>query len=487
MSHYNFLHVFKNNNPEWNSAVSKLKKIMNGVTNFTLDEKYNIIKYDGQFKIITINNFGLPFESTDPEFDYDNTYEYFNDESKFIELFGPIFTQYLKGIKKLSGQQNFSNKVVYFLVRGVSSEIKQGVAEGWHHDYMWAPASYSSIIYLTAGDDKLTTANFCKWEFNKSEKRKFGTDTYGPGIGSIFKREEIYEKYYKNFLQKYKENDYIDFDFGQNVPNIKYAHKIAIRLSNNKVVKAVIVRFDKYRDVEYIYFTLSKYYKYTEEYIDYIMNKEDKLNEFLYGKGDDGSISLSAYNISSKEKKLFSDFKDKTVYKVKFSDWDRNWKLTLFNLNPGSIGYNLLVGPDIYLKLLESVTEYEKQSLLHKYFGEPLYNEYIKKHSSEMSGCPNDKYIEKINDLELYEGLMWDNKNTWHRSPFVPKDSLPMTEKKRIFLNIRMVVVDKNVIAPFDVENKDFSQLQGGFYKKYLKYKLKYLNLKKTIRHLKHQ
>lgn len=486
-TYLNFLKVFKNTDKTWNVAVSELKKLSETINNIMsaidgVNENNCIIKYcDEKFEIISLPDYASAIGG-EPDYDFVSINE-FVEKEKFEKIFYPIFSQYLDGIKSLSGQQNLSGKAVYFLVRISGGELKRGVAEAWHHDYMWAPASYSSIIYLTAGDAKLTTANFCKWNFNKSGERKFGTDIYGPGIGSIFIREEVY-MHYKNFLIKYRENDYRDY-YDKNVlsdTKNQYGHTIAIRLSKNRVINAKIVKFDIYQETEYIYFTLEPYSEITQTFLNKLY--KGNLNEFLYGKGEQGATSLSSYNISIKEKLNFGPdgkINNKTVYKVKFNDWDINWKLRLGDVNPGSIGYNLLVGPDIYNKLLLESTENHKNSLIYLYFGKPLYDEYMSKKSLEISGCPNDLYVEKIDGLELLEGVMWDNKNTWHRSPFIPKEITDTVDGLRHFINIRMVVVDKNINEPFKVKDRDFSQLSGGFYQKYLKYKTKYLSLKKKL------
>ena len=171
----NFITTFKTSNSDWNNAITGLKQLnltmIEGINenNSIIKWTYDDTRTEKEIYSHILSSEGILAMNDDQSYITDNP----ND---IYRLLTPILQQYMTKIK--TDITDINNKTVFFLIRFSSSEIKAGVAEGWHHDYMWAPASYSSLIYLQTAKNKeskadvLTTANFCSWEFNKSATTK---------------------------------------------------------------------------------------------------------------------------------------------------------------------------------------------------------------------------------------------------------------------------------------------------------------------------
>lgn len=320
----------------------------------------------------------------------------------------------------------------------------------------------------------LKAADFCVFGFNKSavkgelrmdtnNKNTFGTDSWGPGMGSIYSRREIYEQY-KQFLEALKKNNMVD-------PKKSDSYSIAIKISDTEIAKATILDF---RDNK-IYFKLTEYSGIPR----YLSDIDDSLKwwklEKLQHKIDNGVDKVTKVN--------------ENEYYVEFDDWDISWKIRLADINPGNISFNLLRGKDKfeeqYNKLLSTKpSDASINNLFFNNFTKPLHEKYLKKNGPP-SGCKESRYFDKFKNedgsiisVNLLDGILWDNKNTWHRSPFIKTVLDTTKEFERNFINIRIIKISESRPTPYKADNLDFSQFQN----KYLKYKSKYLALKNQIK-----
>jgi hypothetical protein len=414
-------------------------------------------------------------------------------EDDMIKYGKPLFEEFLRQIQDMTASEIKND--YFFLVRLVTNDGSPGKdlqAEGWHHDYMWAPAHFSSIIYTSADNILLQPADFCIYGQNKSKKGKgtFGTDSWGPGIGSYFTREEIYAQY-KIFLKEHAQRMKVDQIYKDDPNKIYY---IAIKVADNQIAKAKILDFDETQNK--IIFKLEEYNNLPDYLTNYTVQEIEVGNEMRAANVARNNKLVPEdkrwWNLQTLKTNLDTEIKksvdhhiskiDEDTYSVLYDSWDESWKIRLTDINPGSLSFNLLRGKDKFEE--EDIKESdEKSKLIYTYFSLPLYREYQRK-NGVASGCPNTRYFDEFKDSEdkkikvnLNDGIFWDNENTWHRSPFKKVYMDPAKKFKRSFINIRIIRIDDTRPTPYESSNLDFSQFQ----QKYLKYKQKYLNLKKKL------
>ena len=461
-------------NRDWKDAMQNFKdKIYfnEGFDNFS--ENDCIILYEHGKNTFTIykfeNEYTLLFNQNVNK--DDNT---FLTKDQMLPVIEPILRKLLNEINEMNKKKELSiDSDYYFLVRIIQNtgnkEHNKLQAEGWHHDYMWAPSDYSSIVYLEATNIELKAADFCVYGHNKTseyeekyelEKRgTFGTDTWGPGIGSFLTRKEIYDQY-KVYLQELKKNNMQD-------PRSDKKN-IAIKIESDKIIKGEIVDYITEDQKDKIVFNF-KNYVILPSYFKKLDSHEK------WWETDKILVKLEEM---VKDKKIE---KHNQYFKVNFDDWDKLWKFTLNDLNPGSLLFNLLRGVDKYEEELEKSVD-AKETLIFKHFSNPLYLKYKAKNGAA-SGCPEGRYYDVFKDkqgheipVKLLDGILWDNKNTWHRSPF-KKIHTGDGDFSRSFLNIRIIKKTLERPTPYISPNLDLSQFKS----KYLKYKAKYLALKKKM------
>jgi len=469
----------------WNSII---KNFNNNVylRNGAFNESNCIIFYDhttDSFSFYNYKNIDDDGGDYDKLFKGKDSSELVSDDD-MMKAVEPILRTYLKNMKEMNSSNNDSS--FYFMVRLISNEGDKNTdlqAEGWHHDYMWAPADYSNIVYLDASNINVKAADFCVYgdKHSSTSRRKeadrttFGTDTWGPGIGSNFTRKEIYN-YYKNFLTALKASEMKD-------PQKRPGYSIAVKLESNQIMVGKIVDFVDDKIVFSIpniftgnvYYGLPAYFSNTELVPD--VNKwwsKENVKNKLDGMVASGILEAEGEN-----------------YKVKYEDWDKIWKIPLRDLNPGDeLGFNLLRGKDKFeqdisknaIKEASGSPVNANKTLIYQHFGKPLYEEYVRRGGTH-SGCTDQRYYEEFPGItvKLFDAIIWDNKETWHRSPFIK----PFTEAvtvhnqkfRRSFLNIRIIKKTADRPTPYQSSDLDFSQFQN----KYLKYKSKYLALKKKL------
>lgn len=454
-------------NDDWRTAVENFNRnirLNDGESSFS--ESNCIVKYihdKKNFEIFNFDNKDQP-DFFQPAPLISSSREPVTEEN-ILQYAVPLFREYLKQIANMTGGPIDTD--YFFLVRLIRNSGTAGTdlqAEGWHHDYMWAPSEFSSIIYTETENMRLKAADFCIYGFDKTRKKDttrpgFGTDSWGPGIGSFFTRAEIYDQYEK-FLTKLKESHMID-------PNYRSGYYIAIKISRNEIARAKILDFVDNK----IYFQLEPYGQ-----LPAYMQNTDLVPE-----------SEQWWDISKLNKKLDAGVenivKDHKGFSVKFADWNISWKIPLLDINPGGLDFNLLRGRDKTTQDMDTMSETVKNKLIYKYFSKPLYDEYLKKGGSA-SGCPDSRYFEEFKNedgstitIKLNDGILWDNKDTWHRSPF-QKPIIDIAKNfSRSFINIRIIKCSPERKTPYTSPDLDFSQFQ----QKYLKYKSKYLELKKKL------
>ena len=414
----------------------------------------------------------------------------------------PIFNEFLTNIQKMTGTAIEND--YFFLVRFVANKGSAGdelQAEGWHHDYMWAPSEFSSIIYTKTDNMRLKAADFCVYGMDRSKQKAtdrenplpnktFGTDSWGPGIGSFFTRNEIYEQY-RVFLNSLKcLNLHNRKNFTKMIdPNYTIGYSICVRITDNEIAFAeilnfydnkIIIRLIKYGQYP-VYFDNSDLIPETDKWWK-LENLVKKLNDGINPK-------IIKVDTDNKVQILDSGGHSVDQYYVNFDDWDISWKLKLSDLNPGNLNYNLFRGKDKFEQELAKKKAHdadttELKTLIFKNFAMPLYERYKEKNGTE-SGCTKSRYVDQfkteeggVYEVKLNDGILWDNKNTWHRSPFIKPIIDNTKEFERSFINIRIIKVSDDRPTPYKDKNLDFSQFQ----KKYLKYKSKYLKLQKQLK-----
>ena len=102
--------------------------------------------------------------------------------------------------------------------------------------------------------------------------------------------------------------------------------------------------------------------------------------------------------------------------------------------------------------------------LIHKHFSEPLYKLYNEKHKGPPSGCPDGKYLKNLKvgtrEIEVNDAILWNNKDTWHRSPFGKVQIGDNPNYKREFINIRIIKLSEDRKSSIESTHLDLSQFQ---------------------------
>ena len=172
--------------------------------------------------------------------------------------------------------------------------------------------------------------------------------------------------------------------------------------------------------------------------------------------------------------------------KLNWSDFGQKWKIPLSNLNPAKIATPWYSGPDVFnqdlanfiegddargwnqivklskINIAEKINiEAEKRFTL-KFTADvssgnissdyKLRNNKEYKYKNSVGCSPLKYYIPKV---KLNDALIWDNKNTIHRSPFMKTDKTVI----RSFFNIRFLKQHEYRPHPYISLDMDMSQL----------------------------